>query len=884
MWRFGFGVIWSEHMRRALMVLTGLVMFCGVGEDASAQVTNALQRVFNTTLTMPQTPQAYGYQTQPAFGNLPFNTPVNVRSPLEETNRLFVLEQGGRIFVITNLDAPTKTLFLDLSKQVLFGQISGLFTMAFHPGFATNGFFYVGYNLNTKTADATGPHYRLSRFSVSADNPNQSSTNSELPLITQSYVGNGFCDDMLFGPDGYLYVAVADPAMDAGGTVQAIDGNLYGGILRLDVDQRPGNLAPNPHPAVTTNYAIPADNPFVGATSFNGKAVDPTKVRTEFYAIGLRNPWRLSLDPLSGLLFVGDPGTSVYDEINVITKGGNYGWPYREGTLAGPKGSSTPPGLQWINPIYQHSGGAIIGGVVYRGQNYPQLQGTFVFGDWVAGELLGLRYAGTNIVAGQNLVAQSGVVGFGLDPSNGDVLVVNQGGGQILRLTYTTNLIGAPLPPTLADTGVFADTSNLSPNAGIFPYDINVPFWSDNAQKRRWFYVPSNRIVTFSRDGAWSFPIGTVWVKHFDLELTNGVPESAKRLETRLLVRTSAGLYGATYRWGDSLTNAVLVPDAGMDESFTIYDNGTIRTQVWHYPARSECLTCHTPLTGYALGFNTAQLNRDFDYPAGTQNQLRALSDAGFFATKLAGIYTMPALAQPTNEAISLDYRVRSYLAANCVQCHQPGGAALGRFDVRLSTPLSSSGLMNGGLVNNLGDPDNHVITPGSPQHSVLLSRLATLGSEHMPPLATSVINQEAVDLITAWITGSATNYLSYAAWQQLYFGSTNAPGSGPAEDPDGDGASNQLEYLTGTNPLQPGDAWTIGIGIADQNPTIDFTRIANRGFQVQWTSDISNGKSWQPLDVPANAPVFGITNSPVSVQDPATNVSKYYRVRVFEP
>jgi uncharacterized repeat protein (TIGR03806 family) len=856
------------------------------GSKALAQVSNVLQRVPNSTLLMPQLPQSFGYTTKPAFATLTFNNPVALRTPTGETNRVFVVEQGGRIFAITNLASPTKTLFLDLSRQVLVGPLAGLFALAFHPGYQTNGLFFVGYNVNTQTSDGTGPHYRVSRFSVSQADPNSALTNSELPLITQRYVGSGFCDDLLFGPEGYLYIAVADPNMDSGGTAQTITSNLYGGILRIDVDKNPGNLTPNPHPAVTTNYAIPSDNPFVGATNFNGAPVDPSKVRTEFYAVGLRNPWRMSLDPLSGLLYVGDPGTSLLDEIDVITKGGNYGWPYLEGTGPGPKATRAPAGVSWINPIFQHSAGAVIGGVVYRGQNYPKLQGAYIFGDWVAGLLFDLRYAGMNLVPAQNLTSQGGIVGFGFDPSNGDVLVVSREGGQVMRLTYSATLIGTPLPPTLADTGVFADPGTLTPNPGIVAYDLNVPFWSDNANKTRWFSIPPlTGTIGFSRDGNWSFPAGTVWVKHFELELTNGVPESAQRLETRLLVRNGTGVYGATYRWGDSLTNAVLVQEQGLDEAFAIYDSGTVRTQVWHYPSRSECLTCHTPLAGYALGFKTAQLNRDFDYPDGTQNQLRALSDAGYFSASLSGFHTLPTLANPTNAAISLDFRVLSYLAANCVQCHQPGGAALGLFDSRSTTPLSASGLMNGTVVKALGDPANRVIKPGSLEHSVLLTRIANLGTNHMPPLASSVLNQQAIDLISAWITGSATNYQSYTDWQQFYFGSTNAPGSAPGGDADGDGASNELEYLTGTNPLLAGDDWGIRVAAIDQNAEIDFTRIANRGFEVQWTTNIANSNSWQPLDVPGNEPMFAITTSAVSLQDTLTNApTKYYRARVFEP
>ena len=171
-------------------------------------------------------------------------------------------------------------------------------------------------------------------------------------------------------------------------------------------------------------------------------------------------------------------------------------------------------------------------------------------------------------------------------------------------------------------------TNTMTPRRGIVPYEINVPFWSDNAKKKRWFSLPDTSLkFGFSREGSWNFPATTVWIKHFDLEMTNGVPQSSRRIETRFLVRNSEGVYGVTYRWGGSTSNATLVPDGGMDENFVIRDGATTRTQVWHYPSRNECLTCHTPVAGHALGFNTAQLNRNYDYGI-VANQIYAFNDA----------------------------------------------------------------------------------------------------------------------------------------------------------------------------------------------------------------------------------------------------------------
>jgi hypothetical protein len=278
------------------------------------------------------------------------------------------------------------------------------------------------------------------------------------------------------------------------------------------------------------------------------------------------------------------------------------------------------------------------------------------------------------------------------------------------------NLEASPLPPTLADTGAFSDLINLTPQAGIVPYDVNVPIWSDGAHKTRWFCLPdSNVTVGFEREASWSFPADTVWIKHFELELTNGVTSSARRIETRFLVRTAEGAYGVTYRWDDSQTNAMLVAKEGLDEDIDIQDQGETHTQVYHYPSRDECLRCHTQVAGWSLGFNTRQLNREFNYGGVTNNQIVALNQAGYFNTNVTGIHTLRALAPATNTAWSLEYRVRSYLAANCAQCHQPGTDCLALWDARISTPTSATRIINGSLVFPLTvDPGARVIIPGS--------------------------------------------------------------------------------------------------------------------------------------------------------------------------
>lgn len=870
-----------------------------------------LQRVPNQTLTnLPPAPPAFGFMATNAFPGLVFTNPVCLTSPPGETNRLFIVEKRGRIVVITNLASPTKTLFLNITDRVStpdgIASEEGLLGLAFHPGYQTNRFFYVFYTGTDNTGvGGNTTHDILSRFTASDTNPNQGLPASEVKLLRQrDEASNHNGGDLHFGPDGYLYVSLGDEggANDQFNNSQLITNDFFSAILRIDVDKRPGSLAPNAHPATTTNYAVPPDNPFVGATSFNGFGINSSMVRTEFWAVGLRNPWRMAFDPETGLLYCGDVGQGAREEIDLITKGGNYGWAYREGNTTGPKSAQTPAGfvhspplLDYVNPTL---GRAVTGGRVYRGTRLSQLYGAYIYGDYGSGRIWALRHTGSTVTLNTNIltddlnsIGTSGLAAFGVDPSNGDILYAdeqNATDGRIKRILYNTTASGAPLPPTLANTGAFADLVTLTPHSGIVAYDLNLPFWSDHARKSRWFSVPNtNLTIGFAREGNWSFPTGTVWIKHFELELTNGVPASRKRLETRFIVRNVGGVYGLTYRWGDSLTNATLVAEAGMDETFVVDDGGGIlRTQVWHYPSRVECLQCHTPPGGYAPGFNTAQLHRDFDYGGAVTNQIAALSQAGYFNTNVTGLHTLKALAPADNAAVSLEYRVRSYLAANCSPCHQPGGPAhLALWDARLATPTANAGLINGPLANDGGQPENRVIAPGSLTHSMLLARISQRGPGQMPPLASTVLDTQAIALISAWITNDLPAYVSFAAWQSNYFGSTNAPLASTDEDPDGDRSRNYLEFLTQTNPTNALDAWKISIALTNGEAHVNYPQIANRGFEVQVSFDFLNPAAWSPLDVAANAPFFSSSNRTASAGDViAAGTNKFYRVRVFEP
>lgn len=723
-----------------------------------------LKRTANNTIQMPAAMDSSGYTTIEAFPGLQFEAPVALTHPPGETNRLFVVEKAGRVVVITNLASPTRTVFLDVSDRTDPGGEGGLLGLAFHPNFVNNRQFYIFYTLNASSVNRDGTrndglHDRLSRFIVSKGDPNSADPNSELVLISQyDRASNHNGGDLHFGPDGYLYVSLGDEGGGGDGywNSQHIDHNFFSGLLRLDVDKRPGSLAPNQHGAATSNYRVPPDNPFVGATEFNGLPVDPSQVRTEFWAVGFRNPWRFTFDPATGDLLCGDVGQSAVEEVDLVVRGGNYGWSFFEGSL--PFTGFPPFGFADIKPIAEYGrpgispdperqGFSVIGGVVYRGSALPELSGRYIFGDWGSGFIWALQHDGIRATEFRHLLNAPSMICFGTDPRNGDVLV---GAWTILRLVRAGGGQGAPT--TLSATGLFADVASLTPSAGVVPYQVNVPFWSDNAVKQRWFSVPDlAQTMTFRPDSNWTFPAGSVWIKHFDLEMIQGVPASARRIETRVLVKTKESVYGVTYRWNDTTGDATLVPPEGGNEEFIIEGALGPRRQVWRYPSQSECLSCHTSAGGYVLGFNTAQLNRESHYGG---NQLQVLAEAGYLGDAIVHPENLLRLASIDDESASVELRVRSYLAANCTQCHQPGGAGRGSWDARVSVPMANAGLINGMLMEKGNNPNARVVRPGSLTDSMLFTRISHRGTGQMPPLGSSLIDTQATNLFRDWIIG----------------------------------------------------------------------------------------------------------------------------------
>src|SRR5262245_8190423 len=292
-------------------------------------------------------------------------SPLFLTNARDGSGRLFILERPGRIRVIRREEtSPIETPFLDISAKVLLGGERGLLGLAFHPQYTTNRRFFINY---TRVPDGATV---ISEFNVSAANPNVAETDERVLLTIAQPFSNHKGGTIEFGPDGYLYIGMGDggSGFDPDNRAQNIE-DLLGKMLRIDVNNLSG----------TAPYSSPPDNPFFGSTPG----------RDEIYALGLRNPYRWSFDRSTGELYAADVGQNAIEEIDIIRRGGNYGWRVFEGTQC----TSLDPcdASRFVPPIYQydHSGGrcSVTGRYVYRGSRGTFPAGSYLFGDFCTGEI-----------------------------------------------------------------------------------------------------------------------------------------------------------------------------------------------------------------------------------------------------------------------------------------------------------------------------------------------------------------------------------------------------------------------------------------------------------------------------------------------------------------
>jgi glucose/arabinose dehydrogenase len=745
------------------------------------------------------------YRGRKAFPNLKFRN--SLYAAVEPgTGRIVVVEQHGRILAFENDPGVAK------AQTILKLKDAWTYSLHFHPKYLENHWVYIFSN----GPPDTEPHKknRILRYEVRNGVCDPATERLIIEWVSNGHDGG----EMGFGPDEMLYITAGDGTTDSDRNLTGQDlSDLNSGMIRIDVE----------HPDPGRAYSIPPDNPFLKIPGARG----------ELWAYGFRNPWRMCFDRKTGDLWVGDIGQDLWEMIEVVHRGDNYGWSVFEGThpfypqrKLGPT-PVTPPVLE-----HPHSEArSITGGFVYHGERYPELQGAYLYGDYSVGRVWAARYAQGKITY-QRELAKTPFQILGLcEGPRGEIYMADYG-GQICELESSPPVLPRrPFPRRLSDSGLFASVREHRPRAALIPYDVNSPLWSDGAFKERFIALPGLSQIDYVPGEAWRFPEGTVLVKTFSIEREKGNPSSRERIETRFLTFQEGEWAGYSYRWNDDQTDATLVEAAGLHRELAIRDAsapGGVRTQRWYYPSRADCMVCHSRAAGFVLGLNTLQMNKLHDYGGERQNQLRVLERLGALRVNLqdcvraaeapwverpraSGKTSRPPrsypkevtelldpalfgpggldpamnalemgylalrrgihrklereprftgrlprppeetrrLADPGDPEAPLDSRVRSYLHANCAQCHVEAGGGNSAIDLHRDTPAERMRLIGVKPLHDafgIGDP--LLVAPGNPDRSVLLYRLTRRGPGQMPPLASSQVDPRAAELLREWI------------------------------------------------------------------------------------------------------------------------------------
>ncbi|ACE83655.1 putative lipoprotein [Cellvibrio japonicus Ueda107] len=711
--------------------------------DSSAPVrveSGLATRAANNSCHAPEIPPS-------ALGNYSFewvtvpsgvNDPIYLAQAPGVDDRYYVVERPGRIrsFVLGDANA---SLAVDFSSQVVTTGEGGALGLAFHPDFAANRYAYVFFTASRQTYNISDSNVSMvsvvRRYTVSSDglsftqpvdilaplNASDTRLNQRWTNHKGGWIG--------FSPiDGYLYIALGDRGEGPGGVPLANNfahiaqdvTSLHGKILRIDVD-------------TGSPYGIPADNPF----AHGGGAA-------EIFAWGFRNPWRSSFDRLTGDLWVGDVGEGEREEINKVVLGGNYGWPFREGNYD--RCNNCVNGQQSLAPVVDlsHSDGwvAVIGGYVYRGAAMPELQGRYIFGDFIRSGVTTISYDNDGEPFAEDLVPSGGSSpGFSEDNA-GNIWRIHSWGG-FERLARTSAPAADNFPERLSETGCFEPQDIHTPVPGVVAYDINSPLWSDGAAKERYFALPNDTEISIQENHDWAFPIGSVLIKTF---LLQGSP-----VETRLLVRHSNGQWaGYSYEWNDAGTDAVLLASG---------KTKWVAGQWWHYPSRAQCMNCHTapngnPAAERVLGLETAQINRDFIYPGNLiANQIQTLASVGYFAENPGAHGELVQMPNPLSTDGDPGTRARAYLHSNCANCHQPNGPGRGGMDFRYTTDWLAGHYCNQiPSFGNLGIADARLLKPGVAGESIIPLRMARTDAHRMPPLGVSIPDDQGIAVVEGWI------------------------------------------------------------------------------------------------------------------------------------
>ena len=627
----------------------------------------------------------------------------------------------------------------------------------FHPRFAENGYVYFG----TNGPRAQRPRAsKLVRYSVRADRPDPASRLVIIEWPSDGHNGGG----LAFGGDGKLFLTSGDGSSDGDRDRVGQDPlTLRAKILRLDVD----------HPTAAKNYSVPSDNPYVADARF----------APETWAYGMRNPWRLTYDPTSGQLWCGENGQDAWEYAHLVQRGANYGWSAFEGShryntnrAVGPTPIS-PPTLEFPHAEFR----SLTGGIVYRGKQFPELVGAYVFGDFGTGRLWAAHHDGKKVAWMRELIDTPLAVTHVTADADGELLLADYGferarsgprGGiyRLARRADSAAIASTPsvvFPTRLSSAGLFADLTRLTPAPGVLAYAINAPGWHDGATGTHHLALPTGSTLELAGEKTWGAPDGTVLVQTLTRE--------TRRIETRVLVKNQEDWAGYTYVWTPDQRDAVLAAKSGAD--LTLAD-GT----PWRVPSRAECMMCHTREAEFTLTLREPQLNvgdqlsrwealgllrvdplrdergrRRQGTPVGGARGVRRSAPNQRPLPPSSLLPRNPAqldrYASPTDSAASLEKRALTYLAVNCAHCHSPAGGGNSAMNFEWGVPPKQMhAIAEAPQHGDYGIADAHVISPSAPGRSVLIPRVASRGEGQMPPVASRVGDPGGVALLAEWI------------------------------------------------------------------------------------------------------------------------------------
>jgi uncharacterized repeat protein (TIGR03806 family) len=715
-------------------------------------------------LTTPEPPPAY--TVKHTFEKVKIKQPIHIAvDPTPGSKNLIITQHlgnwagPGKIIRIENNPQDTKTeMLLDLDYLV--------YGLTFHPQFEKNGYVYL--IANGPLTGGAKKMNRVFRYTMDRKAPYKIDPASQLVVIEWESDGhNG--GELGFGPDGMLYIPAGDGTSDSDTNLRGQDLRyLTSAMIRIDVDR----------PDAGKNYSVPKDNPFLHIK----------EARPEIWAYGFRNPWRMAFDKKTGQLWVGVNGQDLWEFVCLVQRGENYGWSLYEGSHEfRPNRKAGPTPIS--KPILEHhhsEARSLTGGIVYYGKKFPELSGAYIYGDFSTGKIWAAKHDGKQIVWHRELTDTQLQITHFCEDQDGELLIADQGQGIWKLMPAPQVDIAIDFPKKLSETGLFVSTKDHKPHPGLILYEVNAPLWSDGAAKERFIALPADKKIDYTSANGWNFPDGAVLVKTFSLSPAELGSSRLNRIETRLIAKQQGDWHGYTYIWNEDQTDAELVESAGLDREYTV--NG--KKQKWHFPSRAECMVCHSRAANFVLGLSELQFNKDnqlhlleqlgvlkVDWLTPAKDAIKrdakrkgkSDAEASAFADDICNLPNqrkpvestllnkspseLPSLADPYDEKADLDKRARSYLHSNCAICHVEAGGGNALIDLAFTTQPNKMSLFDVAPQHHtFGIEGAKIIASGEPSKSILLKRMSMRDPGQMPPLASSVVDEQAVKMLTEWI------------------------------------------------------------------------------------------------------------------------------------